>query len=315
MTNKEQYRHFCKKQKDIPIFSQPWHLDAVIVEGEWDVVLVEKGGNIAATLPYYFKKSGPFKYITLPFLTKTMGPYLLPKYRNSKHEYALLKQLIELLPKVAYFDQNMHYDLTNWLPFYWKDYRQTTYYSYTIEPLDDLDRVYDRFCADYRNNKIKKAKEKVTVTSDRSLEDFYRIKKMSFTRQGLDFPFSFEYLKRYDDVLVANNARQLFFAIDQNDQIHSVVYLIWDGRSAYYHLAGDDPQLRNSGAGILLVWEAIKYTKEQLGLSVFDFEGSMIPTIEKVRRNFGAQTKPYFNIRKYHSKTFQFLHALKALIK
>ena len=313
MTKKEQYRHFCSKQKDIPIFSQPWHLDAVIQEGAWDVVLVEKGGKVVASMPYYYKKAGPFQYITLPLLTKTMGPYLLPAFRNSKHEYSLLNQLIDQLPQVAYFDQNMHYDLSNWLPFYWKKYQQTTCYSYTIDPLNNLDQVYSNFCGGYRNNKIKKAQQKVTVHMDRSLEDFYRIKKMSFTRQGLGFPFSFDYFQQYDEVLAAQQARQMFFAVDEKNQIHSVVYLIWDGRSAYYHLAGDDPALRNSGAGILLVWEAIQYTKNVLKLDCFDFEGSMIPSIEKVRRNFGAHPKPYFNIRKYHSKTFQFIHGIKKL--
>ena len=315
MSNKEQYRHFCNKQKDIPLFSQAWHLDAVIDGGEWDVALVEKGGQIVASFPYYLKKSGPFQYITLPFLTKTMGPYLLPEYRNSKHEYQLLNHLIEQLPKVAYFDQNTHYDLTNWLPFYWKNYQQSTYYSYLIEPLNDLDHVYANFCADYRNNKIKKAQNLVEVQMNRSLEDFYKVKKMSFSRQGLSFPLSFEYIKRYDEAMVKHQSRQLFFAVDQQDQIHSVVYLAWDGRSAYYHMAGDNPQLRNSGAGVLLVWEAIRYTKEVLKLPVFDFEGSMIPSIEKVRRNFGAKPKPYFNIRQYHSKSFWFLHQLKSWMK
>ena len=83
--------------------------------------------------------------------------------------------------------------------------------------------------------------------------------------------------------------RQMFFAVDEDDRIHSVVYLIWDNRAAYYLIAGDDPNLRSSGASIFLVWEAIKYTKGKLGLNCFDFMGSMFPAIEKVRRNFGAE--------------------------
>ena len=30
MTNKEKYRKFSKKEKDIPIFSKDWWLDAIV---------------------------------------------------------------------------------------------------------------------------------------------------------------------------------------------------------------------------------------------------------------------------------------------
>ena len=56
----------------------------------------------------------------------------------------------------------------------------------------------------------------------------------------------------------------MFFAVDEFEKIHSVVYLIWDNKTAYFHLAGDDPALRNSGASILLTWETIRYAREVL---------------------------------------------------
>ena len=41
MTKKDQYRDFCQKEKGIPIFSQAWHLDAVAIDGYWDVLKVD----------------------------------------------------------------------------------------------------------------------------------------------------------------------------------------------------------------------------------------------------------------------------------
>ena len=55
MTNKEKYSEFCQKEKNIPIFSKDWWLDAVCGENNWDVALVEKGGQIMASMPYYTK--------------------------------------------------------------------------------------------------------------------------------------------------------------------------------------------------------------------------------------------------------------------
>ena len=56
MNTKKKYRKFCKTQSSIPIFSKDWWLDAVCGEDNWDVVLVEKGEEISASMPYYLKR-------------------------------------------------------------------------------------------------------------------------------------------------------------------------------------------------------------------------------------------------------------------
>ena len=286
-------------------------MDAVCVDGEWDVALVEKAGRIVASLPYFIKRKGPYRHIAMPWLTKTMGPYINAPFKGSKKEQAIVKELIEQLPKVAHFNQNFHASLTDWLPFYWEGYKQTTFYTYIIEGLQDLDSVYKNFDSDYRNNKIKKAKEVITVSHEGNIDDFYRIMKLSFDRQNMNLAISLDFFKRYDQVLEERNARQLFFARDEAGRIHSVLYLIWDANRAYYHIAGDDPELRKSGAGILLSWEAIRYASEVLKLDVFDFEGSMIPGVARVRRKFGAKQEAYFNVEKYWSRVFRILRGMK----
>ena len=309
MTNKSNYQQFCEREKEIPIFAQPWYLDAVCqsASDNWEVILVEKAGKVIASLPYYIKKSGPFLVSTMPHLTKFLGPHLSRDFRKPRQAHQVIKELINQLPKFALFNQNCFYNFTDWLPFYWEGFQQTTRYSYLIDDLSDLDKVYANFSTDYRNNKIKKAKEIVRVVTDRSIETYYDIASMSFKRQKIAFPFSLDYFKKYDAVVAAQNARQIFFAVDKNDRVHSVVYLLIDHDRVYYHIAGDDPDLRNSGAGTLLVWETIQYAKNELGLNVFDFEGSVIKPIERVRRQFGAKQVPYFNVSKYGSKVYQLM--------
>ena len=287
----------------MPIFVQPWYLDAVCQAGNegWEAVIAEKGGQVAAVLPYYWRKKGPFQIQTVPHLTKFMGIYFHQDFSSTRHQHQLSKTVIEQLPKAAYFGQNFHYHYTDWLPFYWTGYQQSTQYSYVLDDLRDLDQVLANFSADYRNHKLRKAKAAVRVVNDRSLKEFYDVETMSFQRQGLPFPFSYDYLAQYDQVMKDRGVRQIFFAVDQEEQIHSVLYLLIDHDRTYYHMAGDHPELRQSGAAILLVWEAIQYTKKVLQKNIFDFEGSMIPSIERVRRQFGAKQVPYFKIEKYHS--------------
>ena len=316
MNNKTEYQRFCEQEKEIPVFVRPWYLDAVCQSKNetWELVLVKENDKIIASLPYCLKQKNGFQYSVLPPLTKFMGPYIIAEKRSGRHANKIIKKLIEQLPKIALFQQNFHYNFTDWLPFYWAGFEQSTKYSYILEDLQDLDQVYNNFSSDYRNNKIRKAEKEIKVVSNLSIGAFFEVAMMSFQRQSLPLPFSFDFFKKYDAAMVENNSRQLFFAIDSKNRIHSVVYLLFDHDRAYYHLAGDNPDLRGSGASILLVWEAIKYTRNELGLNIFDFEGSMIKPIERVRRQFGAVQKPYFEIKKYHSQLFRILEWLKKMI-
>lgn len=299
MPDREAYIRFCETAPDLPLFLEPWYLDAVCVGGRWDAVVVEKAGRVVAVLPYFLKQKWQWRYVAMPPLGRMMGPYLLPEYRVPRREMSLLEALLDQLPKgLAAFEQDFNYTVQNWLPFYWRGYRQTTRYSYVLN-INDLDAVWQNLAPDYRNQKIPKAREAVTLRTGGTLDDFLQVHDLSYERQGLDAPVSHELLSSLDQVLAARGQRQIFFAADRHlGLIHSVAYLVWDKHSAYYLLAGDDPELRASGAGILLAWEAIRYAHDMLKLPVFDFAGSMIQPVERVRRQFGAVQKPYFRVQK-----------------
>lgn len=298
MTQREAYQHFCATAPDLPLFMQPWYLDAVCGAEHWAVALAQKGDRVVAVLPFFLKEKFHWRYVAMPPLCRMMGPYLLPEFRTTRQEIPLLKTLLEQLPPLAAFSQDFNYTALNWLPFYWAGFRQTTRYSYVL-PLTDLETLRNNMAPDYRNNKLPKAAAEVSVHTGTDLEQFFQVHNRSFERQGLEAPIRLAFLQTLDAALAARQAREIFRACDRRTgAVHAVAYLAWDRHSAYYLLAGDDPALRSSGAGILLAWEAIRYAKETLGLDTFDFAGSMIKPIERVRRQFGAEPKPYFRVEK-----------------
>ncbi|MEL7120864.1 MAG: GNAT family N-acetyltransferase, partial [Bacteroidota bacterium] len=310
---KERYRQFCKEQTDLPIFVQDWYLDAVCVDGEWSVALVIEKDKVVASLPYFVKKRFGFTYIAMPPFVKMMGPYLIPELRNLKDSHKYYQALIDQLPKIDGFKQNFHPQVTNWLPFYWQGFQQTTRYTYLIK-LEDKEQLWNQLNRNMRRN-IKKAEAQLRIVEDLPLSTFYELNQKSFDRQSVKIPYAFDLLEKHDAALLDNKSRKLFFALDQNDQIHSAAHLIWDKESAYYHLSGDDPALRNSGAGILMVWKAICYSLEQLNVSYFDFEGSVIENVEKIRRQFGAEQVPYFEIWRYDSRWYKWVDQLIKVVK
>jgi len=308
LKSKEKYQSYCV-QESLPVFVQPWYLDVICGKGGWEVTLVEKNEQVIAAFPYHLKKQGPYQTIQMPWLVKMMGPFISKNFQTQSTQ--ITKKLIAQLPPVSMFDQNFHYEVTDWLPFYWAGFKQSTMYSYVLEDLSDLEKVYANIKSTYRNNKIKKAEKVVTLRTDLSLADFYEVQKMTFARQGKAFVIPFSFLEKFDAVLSARQSRKIFFAVDASGRIHSVAYLIWDDKAAYYLFAGDDPDLRSSGAGIFLIWEVIKYTKNKLGINIFDFQGSMIPGIEQVRRSFGAKALPYFRIWKEGPRLYRLAKWLK----
>ena len=298
--SKQSYREICRQRKELPVFFQEWYLDAVCEDGEWDVLIGRYKDQTAAVFPYFMKQKWGFRYFTMPHFVKHLGPFLFPEFREPRPGIRILQELIEQLPPIASFKQDFHPTLTNWLPFYWSGYEQTTRYTYWLDLTQSTTNLFDNLNRNMRRN-IRKAEHQVSILEDLPLETFYLINQKSFQRQGIPIPYSFELLERHDKALQSHQARKIFYAKDEQGNIHSVAYLIWDNHTAYYHLSGDDPTYRQSGSGIYLIWKAIRYAREELGLSVFDFEGSMLEPVETIRRQFGAQQQPYFRIRKYHS--------------
>jgi hypothetical protein len=297
------YREFCQQLPDLPVSAQPWYLDAVCEGGQWGAAVVQQDGQAVAALPYFLKRKGPFRYLAMPHFVKHLGPYLLPEYRALKFEHKLYEELIRQLPAVHAIKQDLHPAAANWLPFHWQGFRQTTRYTYQLDLRPGLDAVYDGFNRNMRRN-LKKAEAELQVHSNISPEQVYAMAKMSFDRQALSTPFPRALFLKHHDALAAHQACQAFAAQDAQGRLHAAAYLSWDRQSSYYHLAGDDPALRHSGASILLSREAIRYTHEVLGLPTFDFEGSMAPQIEAIRRQFGARQVPYSRVWKYNSRWF-----------
>lgn len=302
--SKEKYHNFCKTEPSIPVFSKDWWLDAVCGKDNWDVVLVEKGGQIIASMPYYMIKRLGMRIITMPKLTQTMGPWLRlsnAKYANQLAEQKdLMTALIQKPPAYTYFSQNFHYSITNWLPFYWKGFSQTTRYTYVLEDISDVQKLWEGMLPKIRTD-IKKAQNRfgLQISMDLGIDAFLTINEQTFSRQGMKLPYNKNFVKKLDEACREHKARKIFFAVDSDGKIHAANYIVWDDSSAYYLMGGSDPDLRNSGANSLCMWEAIKFASTVT--KMFDFEGSMIEPVERFFRAFGARQMPYFQISKINS--------------
>jgi hypothetical protein len=296
------------------IFQQPWWLDAM-APGAWSAVEIRRGGALKARFPYVMDRRMGLTRLRQPQLTQTLGPWISPaeeKYATRlTQQKELYTELIEQLPAHDYFSQNFHYSVENWLPFYWKGFQQTTRYTYVIDDLSDLDQVKSEFQKNIRYD-IRKASKKLRVHSEYGIDKFLDVNALTFARQGLPLPYPRESVRRLDDACSARSARKIFFAEDASGRVHAAAYIVWDERSAYYLMGGGDPELRTSGATSLVLWEAIKFSHQVSHR--FDFEGSIIESVERFFRAFGARQVPYFNVSR-RSRRLRVLMSARDMMK
>jgi len=106
------------------------------------------------------------------------------------------------------------------------------------------------------------------------------------------------------------NIVRCFLATDQQGKNHATPYFMWNANSTYYLMPGGDPDLRNSGATSLCMWEAIKFVATVT--RNFDFEGSMWEPVERFFRAFGAVQTPYYAVSKCNSKIIDVLILTKS---
>lgn len=303
-----------RKELSNSIFSQPWWLDAV-APGQWDEVVVNDSEQVVARMPFVIRKRLGLTFLTMPHLTQSLGPSFLEreaKYaKRLAREKDLMTRLIEKLPKHDWFNQRFHCSVTNWLPFHWRGFEQTTRYTYRLGNLSDLDGIWSGFLTNIRTD-IRKAEKRVAVRTDLGVEKFLDVNEMTFKRQGRELPYSRDLVKRIDEACGNRDCRKIFFAEDSKGRVHASVYIVWDERAAYYLMGGSDPELRNSGATSLAIWSAIRFAVNVT--NTFDFEGSIVERIERFFRAFGGQQVPYFHVTK-QSRRMRALMSAKSFVE
>jgi hypothetical protein len=303
--SKEAYRTFCGTEPSLPVFSRDWWLDAAVGRHAWNVALVERAGKVVASMPYVVARRCGMKVLCQPPLTQKLGPWLhlnsgKPATRLT-NEKELMQALINQLPRFDHFTQNWHYGCTNWLPFYWNGFQQTTRYTYVLVDLSDIGEVWSGLQHNVRSECTKAlSRFKLSIRDDLPLDAFLALNRMTFARQRLCSPYSEAFVRRLDAACAARACRKFFIAVDPEGNHHAGLYIVWDENSAYGLMTGSDPALRTSGAVSLCFWEAIRHAATVTPR--FDFGGSMLAPVERFFRAFGAAQAPYFNISKTPSR-------------
>lgn len=309
MNNKEIYKEWCSAHPDIPLFLQYDWMELVAQSHEWNVALVGKASDVQSFMPYFLKRKLGFRLVTVPPLTPYMGPWIhYPEGQKAatklSYEKKMMEQLIAQLPATDRFVQYFHPAVTNWLPFYWNGYKQSTRYTYILPDLSDEEQLYSALQGNIRREIIK-ARKHLTISESHEVTTLHKLKEKDFGVKGTQLNYTQAYFNRIYTHLSKKNACKVWTAQDSAGRTIASLMLVWDSKTAYYLAGATDPNHKNKGAMSLLMWTAILFASSVA--SSFNFEGSMLEPVERFFRSFGAHQTPYFEVRKTNSVLLKLL--------
>ena len=302
MTNKEKYALFCEKTY-VPVFSKSWWMDAICGAENWDVWICETDGTqVNAAMPYYMEERAGKKYITKAPLTQING--LFVQYPDEQklaarqaYEEKIYDEAIDYIESLNLdvYEQQFHHTISNFLPFWWRGYTAIPRFTYVIEDTSDMAKVESCFTANCRKN-MRKGYRNIDRFCDLSPDQFYAEHEKIYLRQGLKCPFSYDFWVRLYNACKEHDAGRIIATKDAQDNVLSLMFVVWDEKALYPLLGGAMPEFANLQTYTALTHKSIEFAAEK-GLT-YDFEGSVIKRINHAFREFGGTPKQYFRIRK-----------------
>lgn len=274
MTQKQKYIAFLHQQY-VPVFYQPWYLDAVC-DSQWDVVVEELDGKIIGAMTYMIKKKYGLRYIIHPRLC----PYMGPLFFGDTDEHEVYQRMIAQLPRHHYREQKYSpalsgLNLPNTL------HNRITYILSSASHSDlDMSMLSSKL-----RGKIRKAAKIFTRRENVTIEELLTFVDQTFGKRGRPNPFHRDTVRAIDTAAGNLSSRSIVAYRDQAGQDMAMGYFLEDEYSVYNLVTAVDNS-QNHNAVSLMLWETAS-SAIHAGKS-FDFEGSNIPAIERLYQSFGG---------------------------
>ena len=184
-------------------------------------------------------------------------------------------------------------------PFQWLHYHQPELglvsLSLQYTALMSLDGDISSGMNESRRGDLKRStKAGLTYGTSQEIECLVQLHQKTFSRQGHEISQDVKNaVFRTADVVIRNNLGWLQVCRSSDGLTIGAVLILCDARTAYYLIAGNDPDFRNTGAGTALLFEAILEAQRRR-LELFDFIGVNSPQRGEFKLGFGGELRPYF---------------------
>jgi len=240
------------------------------------------------------------RYYNNPPFTPFIGPFFINK---SSTDFKILNFQKKVSKNLAKFIKKLNATLLFFSldrtiidvqPFIWEKLKVYVRYTYAINLRLNKEKLWENFSPERRND-IRKANNdgvKIFKGSDKNTLMELIIKSLTRQNKVIDIKSLKKIVFKF-----SSEINSFYFIAYYKEKPISVSFCIHDKKTAYYVIGGYDSKNKHHGAGVSTLWECIKHAKN-LDLKEFDFDGSMIPNIERFFRGFGGQLVPFYRINR-----------------
>ena len=273
-----------------------------ILAPEWKAIIVKKGKDWQAVMPLHIKQKLGYGYCLQPIFAQFWGICLLPIKEKAIKEWSKKKKLINMVidaipSNIRWMEYHFspHFDYPQ--PFYWKGYQIASRFTYQINIDKDIEEVWRGFGEHIRRDIRKAEKQGIYVEETANIEAVIAIfRKTSGTYVKELKEQDFERLAALYQHFALNKESFVLVAKNKEGEIIAGILFFQYKHITIYYFGGTEPEFKRSGAMSLIIWESIK--KVHGDSVLYDFDGSMIESIERFFRGFGSIPVQYFNIQK-----------------
>jgi hypothetical protein len=179
-------------------------------------------------------------------------------------------------------------------PLKWNNYNVQMYYTYIIDLMQPLEKIWDNFDNDLRREIRKTSDLGLSIRETSDIDEFYRIMKDRYRQQGLNLPIvSKEYLK---DIIAAfpDNVKANFLYKDDK-VVDLVAYYQYKKRFVFW--IGWVNLDKNMHSNEYMSWEYAKMKKAE-GLEKLEIQGANVKRLCFFKSKFNGALEYDFTITK-----------------
>ena len=274
--NKEKWDACLARAGNSPMYGYSFYLDAMA--RHWDGLVLN---NYEAVMPITWNKKYGIRYLYQPFCCAMLGVFGESLAPDASEQF-----LAAIPEKFRYWDISLNPQnaITNSaFPLYERK-------NFVLPLNQSYQQLHSKFSENIKRN-IKKAVQQGCVLCKPGLHAVLELAKQQLEQFA---NVTIEDYQRFTSLylfLEQQHGATTYGICSANGQLlASCIFFTWQNR-AYYILAGNHPESRQTGASHLLIDAFIQeHAGQQL---VLDFEGSDIPSLALFYSSFGALEEMY----------------------
>lgn len=316
MTDKEAYCIWCQTQVDLPVFLQPWWLDAVCINKEWRIALFQSNGIVQAAMPYLIRKRLWIRYILMPQQTQIGGVWITDRQCSLVEIQQLPRQVDKAIRRLRLGYYYQHFPINSPIPLAMRDlgYTVSERVTYRINDCSDVEKVISRYNRN-KQRQLRKSQQYIAREDILSAEQLFDFHQCALQAQGKVISYSKELLLTLVNSAITHQQGtivSLHLPSETPQEPIAAAFYVWDNDSVHYLIAAQHPDYTDCGLMARLVTEGIRLAHKRN--IAFDFEGSMIPGVAKHFQQFGATPTAYYSVERFFNPSFRLLYRIYQFI-